>query len=306
MLRRFVAAAVIVLGMVTTRGPARAECPRSPAVVALVERADRTLTIDLDGAIADYEAASKLAPNDPRVLWKLARAYQKKQAWDRIVPVLDRACALDPHQAEYALLRGHALSRLAEKGAATWAAARASLETAAALDPAWDEPEIDLAEALLHLNDDAGAIAHLMKAIRNQPDRASTYANLGDLYLRLGYLDHAEKVLRAGLTVDTDGKQAFTLRALLGYLMDRRNDPARALVELEAAKAACGACNEPGQAVVFFQLGAAYAATKPARKNEARDALSQFQRIVCRGAAAARRADECMQAQQLLVKLGSP
>ncbi len=306
MVRRSFTVAALALGLLAAGPAAHAECPREPDVVTLVTRGDRTLTTDLDGAIADYTAASKLAPNDAPILWKLARAYQRKEAWASIVPLLDRACALDPSHAGYAYLRGYALSRLADKGAATWAAARASLETAVALDPLWDEPEIDLAEALLHLGDDAGAIAHLTKAIRNRPDRASTYTNLGDLYLRLGFLDHAEKVLRAGLVFDKDGHGGFELHALLAVVMSRKHDPARELVEDEAARAACGECNERGQQVIFFSLGAAYALAKPPRKNEALENLTRFQKMICRGSAAPRYADECTQAQDLLLRLGRP
>ncbi len=50
-------------------------------------------------------------------------------------------------------------------------------------------------------------------------------------------------------------------------------------------------------------MGAAYATAVPPRKSEAMSALQAFQKIICKGAAAARYADQCATAQQYATKL---
>ena len=55
---------------------------------------------------------------------------------------------------------------------------------------------------------------------------------------------------------------------------------------------------------LFFNLGVAYAEVQPPRKNEAIQQLQSFSKIVCRGAAAARYADQCSQAQEFVKRLG--
>ncbi len=125
---------------------------------------------------------------------------------------------------------------------------------------------------------------------------------MGDLYIRLGFLDHAEKVLRAGVAFDQSGRGSFELHLLLGQVMSMKHDP-RELAENEAARAACGECTEHGQPIIFFNLAVTYASAKPPRKNEARDNLVQFERMICKGSTAARYADECIQAQEFLRRL---
>ena len=94
------------------------------------------------------------------------------------------------------------------------------------------------------------------------------------------------------------------MHSLLGDIYDRKNDTGKAVSEYELAKKACGLCNEAGQQIAFFNLGAAYASLKPPRKSEAMAQLQSFQKMICKGAAAQRYADQCTQAQQLATKLG--
>jgi hypothetical protein len=85
----------------------------------------------------------------------------------------------------------------------------------------------------------------------------------------------------------------------------RATRPARSR-EYEAAKKACGPCNEAGQQIAFFNLGAAYAQLSPPKKSEAMQQIGSFQKMVCKGAAAKRYEDQCAYAQQIATKLGAP
>ena len=163
----------------------------------------------------------------------------------------------------------------------------------------------ELAEVLLHLDDEQGALNNYTKAIEVKPDELGFYGPLADLYMRLGYVDQAEQITKEGLAFAKDGdKHLFTLHTLLGSIKEFRGDEPGAVAEYEAAKKACGQCNEAGQQIAYFNLGSAYASLNPPRKNEAMQQLQSFNKMICKGAAAARYADQCAQSQQFASKLG--
>ena len=260
---------------------------------------------NVDGAISKYEQAANLDPTNHKILGKLANAYQKKEAWDKVASTDARAEKIAPKYATYYAQHGHALIKQAEKGPTGWGDAKQPLEEAIKLDPNLPDAHFDLGEVLFHLDDEAGALQSYTKAIMVKPDELSFYGYLADLYKNLNYIDLAESVLTQGLGFAKEGDKAlFNIHSLLGDIYDRKRDLNKALTEYEAAKKACGQCNEAGQQIAFFNLGAAYASVNPPRKSEAISNLQNFQKTICKGAASARYADQCTQAQQLAQKLG--
>ncbi|MCL2724413.1 MAG: tetratricopeptide repeat protein [Polyangiaceae bacterium] len=288
--------------------------------VNLANEADQAKATDLEGAISKYEQAMNLDPTNHRILWKLAQAYAKKEAWDKVATTCARAEKLAPKFANYFFLHGYALSQQAAKGATSYADAKPPLEESIRLDPngpnypaandAWDARNAgaahhELAEVLLHLDDEAGALKAYTQAIVVRPDTLGFYPPLADLYLRLNHLPEAEQVLHEAVGLAKEGdKSLFNIHSLLGDIADRKHDLNKAVSEYELARKACGSCTEPGQQIAFFNLGAAYASLTPPKKSEAIAQLQSFQRVVCKGAAAQRYADQCTQAQQLATKLG--
>lgn len=304
---RWVAAACALSAMISIASPVTADCGGDNGVATpIANEGDRLRATNLDGAIEKYQEALQAAPQSHRIMWKLARAYEKKEAWDLVASTMAKASALAPKHAGYVELRGLALARLAEKDAGTERAveAKAALEGAIALDPNLADAHYELADVSLRLRDEKSALVHYTKAIELAPDQAIRYAALADLYLRLGFDAQAERTLLAGEARVTDESKTFALRTLHGDLLDRRGDASGALAQYEGAKRACGACTGRGEQVAYFNLGAAYASVSPPRKSEAISNLQSFQKMICKGAAAARYADQCMQAQQLATKLG--
>ena len=289
---------VAALALSSTVSRASADCPRvDPASITLTNEADTLRATNVDGAIERYVEASRLAPSNVLILWKLATAYQKKEAWADVASTLVFATKLAPAHADYFFLMGYAQSKLAR-----WADAKASLEQAAKVDPNYADPHFDLANVLLHLGDDQGALAQYTRAIQLRPDDVSLYAPLVDLYVRLGFLDEAEQTAKEGLTRGT-GAATFALNTLYALVRERKGDSRGAIASYEAAKIACGTCDGRGQQIAYFNLGAAYATAKPPRKAEGVANLTSFMKMVCRGAAASRYADECEQTQELLRRL---
>lgn len=273
--------------------------------VNLANEGDKAKATDIDGAISKYEQATNLDPTNHRILWKLAVAYTKKESWEKVASTCAKAEKLAPTYANYFFQHGLALSRQAVKGPTSWADAKAPLEQAIKLDPNIADAHFELAEALLHMDDEQGALKSYTDAITAKPDEVAFYGPLADLYIRLNKVAEAEQVLKEGLAFAPEGhKHLFALHSLLGQIAEMKGDLTRSVAEYEAAKKACGQCNEAGQQIAFFNLGAAYASLSPPRKSEAMGQLQSFQKMICKGAAAARYADQCTQAQQIASKLG--
>jgi tetratricopeptide (TPR) repeat protein len=279
--------------------------------VNLANEGDKARSTDIDSAISKYEQATNLDPTNNRILWKLGLAYTKKEQWDKVATTMAKAEKLQPKNALYFFQHGLAMARQAVKGPTSWADAKPPLEEAIKLDPNvgdgdhYGAAHFELAEVLLHMDDEKGALDEYTKAIQSKPDTLAFYGPLAELYLRLNLVNEAEQVLTTALSFAKEGDKAlFAIHSLLGDIYDRKNDTAKAVSEYELAKKSCGQCNEGGQQIAFFNLGAAYASLQPARKSEAMAQLQSFQKMICKGAAAARYADQCTQAQQLASKLG--
>ncbi|MBX3223197.1 MAG: hypothetical protein KF795_21980 [Labilithrix sp.] len=273
--------------------------------VNLANEGDREKATNVDGAISKYEQATNLDPTNHKILGKLANAYQKKEQWDKVATTCAKAEKLAPKHANYFFQHGLALARQAVKGPTGWGDAKAPLEEAIKLDSNIADAHFELAEVHLHLDDEANALDAYTKAIATKPDVLPFYGPLAELYIRLNYIDQAEQVLTQALSFASDGDKAlFVIHSLLGDIHDRKHDTSKAVSEYEAAKKACGPCNEAGQQIAFFNLGAAYASLNPPKKSEAMAQLQSFQKMICKGAAAQRYSDQCTQAQQLATKLG--
>jgi tetratricopeptide (TPR) repeat protein len=296
----------IVLSLVAVvSAVATTSCSRnSIEAVNLSNEADKQRESNPEEAISKYEQAKNLDPSNYRILWKLARVYQKKENWEKVDETLAPACKLAPDHADFFWLKGYALEQMAIKKGTGWADAKEPLQQAAKLDPNYADPHFDLANVLYHLDDEHGALEEYTKAIEIKPNLLAAYGELADLYRRLGFADQAMQVVKEGVTWDKGDKSGFNVHTLYGFLLEQKGDLSGAITEYEKAKTACGKCNEKGEQIAYFNLGSAYARTNPPRKSEASSNLLAFQKITCRGGAAARYADECTQAQEYIKIVG--
>ena len=292
-------------------------CSRSSIeAVNLSNEGDRELKAsNVDGAISKYEQATGLDPLNHRIFYKLARAYQKKEAWDRMASALQNAqrAATDngkqkPTHADYYFLQGYALEQLAARDPGKWGEAKAPLQQAAQLDANYAEPHFELGEVHLHLDDEQTALQEYTKAIDLKPTESDFYGPLAQLYLNLNFLEQAEKVVAEGLRLAVGGPEApkarFQLHTLLGAVREAKGDMSGTISEFQAAKEGCGQCNEKGQQIAYFNLGYAYTRSNPPRKREAVEQLRNFHKIVCITAAKKTFGDQCSQTQDLVKGLG--
>jgi tetratricopeptide (TPR) repeat protein len=286
---------------------ASASCSRNNIeAVNLANEGDQAKKSNIDEAISKFEQATKLDPTNHRIAWKLALAYAQKEQWDKVAQTCSLAEKQAPEFANYWYMHGHALLEQAQKGTVGWGEAKEPLQTAISKDPNYADAYEDLGDVNYHMDDEQEALRNYSKAIEAKPDNLSYYVNYAALLVDLNYIDQAEQVLREGLSYSKGGEKAlFNMHSLLGSVYEQKGNAPGALTEYEAARKACGQCNEPGQPIAFFNMGSAYATASPPRKSEAMSALQTFQKMVCKGAAAARYADQCAQAQQFATRLGS-
>jgi tetratricopeptide (TPR) repeat protein len=266
---------------------------------------------NLDEAVSKYDQATKLDPDNTRIWWKLALAYEGKEDWQKMASACTKAeeaaekADKKKSHADYYFQHGHALEELADKGQGSWADAKAPFQMAIQLDPNYGQAYGELAEVLIHGDDEAGAIQSWTKALETQPEQTMYYVSLADEYNRLMFFDQAEQVLREGLSfAKEDDKHLFNMHALLGSLYENKGDFTRAVAEYEAAKKSCDSnkCNDHKEA--YFYLGSAYAELNPPKKNEALQQLQSFFKITCKGSNAAKFADQCAQSQEIARRLG--
>jgi tetratricopeptide (TPR) repeat protein len=275
--------------------------------VELAIEGDKARGSNLDDAISKYDQATQIDPTNTLIHDKLLNALKKKEDWAKLVQAASRAEKADPTRASAFYMHGFAAKQLAEKGGGPgqWSDAKEPLEKAFAVDPNLADAEFDLAEVLLNLDDETGALKAYTKAIETAPENTAYYGFLAQLYRELGYRDLSEKVVRAGLPYVKPGdKAAFTLHSLLGDLMDKKADKAAALSEFTLAKQACGECTDPlkGEHIAYFNLGRAQAAngdTTAAVGN-----LKKFNKLVCKTAMGQRYKNQCEAGREIATKAG--
>jgi tetratricopeptide (TPR) repeat protein len=272
--------------------------------VNLSNEGDKMKETSPDEAISKYEQASQLDPENTRIAWRLVQMYKRKEAWDKVASTAAKASKKAPTFATFPYMHGVALARQALKTGNGWADAKGPLEEAIKIDPNLADAHFELAEVMLHLDDENAALKSYTKAIEMKPDEASFYGPLAELYTRLNLLDQAEGVVKEGKKFVKEGdKHAYILHSIHGDVLEKKGDASGAIASYEAALKACGQCTQPGEPITYFNLGVAYAQQK--RKSEAVSKLTSFNKVVCKGAAAARYADQCSTAQQVATQLGA-
>jgi tetratricopeptide (TPR) repeat protein len=303
--------AVLTLASLPDTAVAQCRGVEDLEATALALEADQLARVDLDGAIAKYEAAAHRAPGD-HVIWsKLAVAYEKKERWLEMASACASAAAAAEKaegrktHADYYLRWGRAIEALAGQALRGWGDARPPLETAIAIDPNLAEAYGELGWTLLHLNDDAGALQSWTTAVVKAPTQTRYYAWLADLYSRLRMLDRAASVAREGLSfASPDDRDVYTLHALLGAVLEARHDEAGAVSEYEAARAACSVDSCRSHPETYFDVGRAYGLSRPPRKTEALQSLQSFWKLVCKGTRAARFSAQCTETSEIANRLG--
>jgi tetratricopeptide (TPR) repeat protein len=276
---------------------------RQEAVI-LANQADKEVGINPEGAANKYDQATKLDPNNHRIFFKLAMAYEKQEQWDKMASALSRGTQLAPKFANYWFKRAWALEQQARKKTISYDEAKEPYQKCIENDPNFADCYSQLANVYLWTDDEQKALENYTKAIEHNPAEIRYFSQLADLYIRLSYLNEAEQVLKEAKAMAKPGdKYLFGVHSLLAQVLQEKGDMAAMVTELEAAKAVAPA-DGPESVLILWSLGSTYAKLEPPRKQEAIQMLKGFSARACKGAKAASYKTECETSQALLVKLG--
>jgi tetratricopeptide (TPR) repeat protein len=272
--------------------------------INLANDADKQKSVDVDGAISKYEQAIQLDPTNHRILFKLAMAYRKKEAWDKVSSTLQRAVTQAPRFANYYYERGYALEELAAKKTVSWEEAKDPFKKCIEADPNFADCYHELGYTNLWTDNEQEALSNYTKAIEHNPTELRYYTRLADLYLSLGYTDQAAQTLKEALSFSgdkADNKFLFGVHVLLSQVYQTKSQMNDMVTELEAARKVAG----DDHPEILYNLGSTYAVLNPPRKTEAIQLLKGFSARACRGAGATGKyKDQCEASQSLVAKLG--
>ncbi len=285
--------------------PAEARCPDGvKKAILLANDGDNIVRADVDAGIALYLKALELDPTRHRIVYKLAKAYKKKEAWDKVAETMARAVQLAPSHADDWLELGYALRVQASKGTLPFEQAKGPLLRCVEIDPNLADCHEQLGTVYLWMDEEQKALESYTRAIEVDPTEVSYYAPLADLYIRLDRFADAEAVLLQAKKVAKPGDKAlYAISVLLAQVYQSRGDLKGMVSELEAARAYADP-EKPEGTQILFNLGSTYAQLDPPRKAEAVQMLKAFHTRACKGSKAAIYRTECETAAALVSKLG--
>nr|WP_293943822.1 hypothetical protein [Sphingomonas sp.] len=167
-------------------------------------------------AITAFDAAARLAPQDPLIAHGLARTLMEAGRDAR--PAYDRARALAPAPADGDLLVGQSAARLAQGEGERAAAALCDILAA---NPLWIPGHLHLAQLQALLGHPDRAAASIDRALAAHPAEPSLWTALFDLAIRReAYFELAELIRRAPLAPTETAPFAAIAAAESGRLDD--------------------------------------------------------------------------------------
>ncbi len=289
--------------------------------ILLANQGDNFVDTNPGDAIQKYEEAVKLDPTNHAILFKLAKAYKKKEDWEKVQQAMQRAVDKQPANADYWFELGMAIemqAKKAEKGGAKWSDAIEPFSKCIEKDGHDDRCYYHLAQAYYWTDDEQKALQKLTEAIDQRPadgsDRTKKclddlnaecaigrYTVLAHWYMLLDYYKEAETVLNAAKDMGNPAdKRLYNVYTLLAGIYSEQHDADKVVKALEDARALRE--DEPG---LLFNLGMAYADVNPPKKAEALQRLKGFTARACTKDAAKYKR-ECEQAQTVIQRLSGP
>lgn len=170
-------------------------------------------------AIVQYRSAIAKNPRFAEAHRKLADTYM--DSGDQVNGFREyiRAADLLPHDAKLQIRAAQAMLL-----SGRYEDARTRLQPVLEKDPRNVEAQILRANALAHLKDLGGAIGDLESAIEAEPDRAATYANLGELQMAQGDVKDAEAAFKRAVATSPRVAEAHLALANFYWATSRRAD----------------------------------------------------------------------------------
>ncbi len=273
--------------------------------INLANEGDQAIKVNPTGAIQKYEQAIQLDPSNHRIMWKLSKAYEKQEDWDKMASTLANATRIAPDFANYSFKRGYALVKQAEAGNPDkYSEAQEPLKKCIEKDPNLAECYFYLGESYLWTGDEQNALDNYTKAAEHDPTVAYFYPALAELYIVLKFYKEADSVLKEGTRIIAPGEKhnnhLYGMYVLRFEVAQAQGDKASMVVAMEKAQEVAGDAHPE----IAFNLGSTYAVMEPPQKEKAVRLLSSFVKRACRSAKAAQYKEQCETSNTLIQKLG--
>jgi tetratricopeptide (TPR) repeat protein len=274
--------------------------------IELANEGDKAVSVNPDGAIQKYEQALTLDTDNHLIMWKLARAYEKKEDWDKLASTLGKAVATAPTFANYWEKRGLALTKRAESGNPdAWNEAKEPLEQCIKTDPNRGWCYELLGEAKWWTDDIQGALQSLTQAIEHDPKEPYFYVNLAQLYQVLRMYNEAGQVLEQGTknieATEETRDHVYNMYLLSFNVAQFAGEKSKMLAAVERAYEIGGEKHPEAK----FHLGSTYASMEPPQREKAKRLLESFTKTACAGEGAKKFKAQCSQANAFLQNLGT-
>ncbi|MEH2333191.1 tetratricopeptide repeat protein, partial [Nostoc sp.] len=216
----------------------------------------------LDAAVAAYEKAIQLNPNDATAYYNLGNALRQQKKLDAAVAAYEKAIQLNPNDATAYYNLGITLDDQKKLDAAV-----AAYEKAIQLNPNYADAYNNLGNALNHQKKLDAAVSAYEKAIQLNPNYADAYFNLGIALTQQKKLDAAVAAYEKAIQLKPNDAYAYYG---LGNALREQN-------KLDAAVTAYqkGIQLNPNYAKAYYNLGIALT-----QQNKLDAAVAVLQKVI--------------------------
>lgn len=171
---------------------------------------------NVQAALEHYDAARKMAPDDPTALYNVGNAFARLGDWPEAIGIYKRALQILPNQPEVLDNLGIALAQNKQVDEAV-----SSFKAALKLAPDFPDAQNNLGSALFMQGNYVEAAKAFYAAVQNEPSNPEFTVNLGDTLVRLGKKAAAAECYQQALQMEPNNQ------ALRNRLQALRPQPAQ-------------------------------------------------------------------------------
>jgi Flp pilus assembly protein TadD len=181
-----------------------------------------------DRAVSLCERVAEAQPEDPALLCTLGEAYLRAGRGDRAVGVFLKLAEMEPEASAYLCLLGNAYALAGDPEKAV-----ESYEKAAVLEPGKSHVFFcRLGNQFARSGNLEWGERILRRAIGEKPDDPLSHCSLGDVLIRLGRIDEAQKAYDRAIALDGPSREGYLNRMGKSLLEEGRTGEAAAVFEV--------------------------------------------------------------------------
>jgi len=179
----------------------------------------------LDDAVAQFQKATEINPDYPEAHNNLGSALVQKGQLDEAISQFQKAVELNPDYPEAHSNLGNALIQKGQMDDAV-----ANYQKALEINPDYPEAHNNLGNALLQKGQPDEAIAQFEKALQINPDYPEAHSNLGNALIQKGQLDDAVANYQKALEINPEDPKT---RYNLGSALAQKGQLASAITQFQ-------------------------------------------------------------------------